>query len=380
MPSRRKILSGIFILINVLVVIKLIYIYGDSASLNSTELSSQIHSGIKSNIQSLNSRENATFVALCRNEDIGAMVTTIISYEDRFNKNYQYDWVFLNNEEFNEEFKTVVTRLVSGKARFGVIPDEHWSYPSWIDQKKAAEERQKLEDAGIIYGGSESYRHMCRFESGFFYRHPLMLEYKYYWRVEPDTKIFCDLDFDVFRYMRENKLKYGFTLAVYEFPETIATLWESTLKFFQMYPKYVHPDNLGRFVTEDQGRSYNGCHFWTNLEIADADFWRGEAYSTYFEYLDHLGGFFYERWGDAPVHSIAASIMLERDEIAHLDFIGYNHPPFQHVPQNFLERNIRCAANPEDTLDWDGFSCLRHFYTAQDQVDSIPAFVERVLY
>jgi hypothetical protein len=35
----------------------------------------------------------------------------------------------------------------------------------------------------VIYGGSESYRHMCRYESGFFFRHPLMMNYEYYWRV-----------------------------------------------------------------------------------------------------------------------------------------------------------------------------------------------------
>lgn len=34
------------------------------------------------------------------------------------------------------------------------------------------------------YPGSLSYRNMCRFNSGFFYRHELMQKYRYYWRVE----------------------------------------------------------------------------------------------------------------------------------------------------------------------------------------------------
>ena len=33
---------------------------------------------------------------------------------------------------------------------------------------------------------------------------------------------------------------------------------------------------------------------WSNFEIADLDFWRGEAYSAFFEYLDSHGGFYYE--------------------------------------------------------------------------------------
>ena len=33
---------------------------------------------------------------------------------------------------------------------------------------------------------------------------------------------------------------------------------------------------------------------WSNFEIASMDFWRSEAYSQYFEYLDSKGGFYYE--------------------------------------------------------------------------------------
>jgi alpha 1,2-mannosyltransferase len=28
--------------------------------------------------------------------------------------------------------------------------------------------------------------------------------------------------------------------------------------------------------------------------MADLDFWRGEAYTAFFEYLDRSGGFYYE--------------------------------------------------------------------------------------
>ncbi len=31
---------------------------------------------------------------------------------------------------------------------------------------------------------SVSYRNMCRFNSGFFYRHPLLQKYRWYWRIE----------------------------------------------------------------------------------------------------------------------------------------------------------------------------------------------------
>jgi hypothetical protein len=33
---------------------------------------------------------------------------------------------------------------------------------------------------------------------------------------------------------------------------------------------------------------------WSNFEIADMDFWRGEAYTAFFDFLDSQGGFYYE--------------------------------------------------------------------------------------
>ena len=33
---------------------------------------------------------------------------------------------------------------------------------------------------------------------------------------------------------------------------------------------------------------------FNNFEIADMDLWRGEAYTAFFDYLDHNGGFYYE--------------------------------------------------------------------------------------
>lgn len=42
----------------------------------------------------------------------------------------------------------------------------------------------QLSDYANDHPGSLPYRNMCRFNSGFFYRHELMQKYRYYWRVE----------------------------------------------------------------------------------------------------------------------------------------------------------------------------------------------------
>jgi alpha 1,2-mannosyltransferase len=74
-------------------------------------------------------RMNATFVTLARNSDVWEIAKSIRHVEDRFNRKFNYDWVFLNDDEFDDEFKRVTSALVSGKTKYGKIPKEHWSFP-----------------------------------------------------------------------------------------------------------------------------------------------------------------------------------------------------------------------------------------------------------
>lgn len=134
-----------------------------------------------------------------------------------------------------------------------------------------------------------------RFNSGFFYRHPLVEKYEYYWRVEPGVEFMCDIDYDPFLYMKENNKKYGWTISLIEYESTIPTLWKTVVSFMQKYPQYIPKNNLLDFISYDGGRSYNLCHFWSNFEIADLKFLRSPEYSAFFDYLDKTGGFFYER-------------------------------------------------------------------------------------
>ncbi|KAF5566794.1 mannosyltransferase involved in n-linked O-linked glycosylation [Fusarium napiforme] len=243
-------------------------------------------------------RVNATFVTLARNSDVWSIAKSIRQVEDRFNRKYGYDWVFLNEKPFDATFKRVTSALVSGKTYYGLIPPENWSFPDWIDQDKAKKVREDMAQRQIIYGDSVSYRHMCRFESGFFFRQPLMMNYDYYWRVEPDIQLYCDLDYDPFKYMMETKKKYSFVLSLPEYIETIPTLWDTTKQFFESNPGHLSPHNSMDFLSDDNGATYNKCHFWSNFEIGDLNFFRSQKYIDYFNHLDQAGGFFYERWGD----------------------------------------------------------------------------------
>lgn len=300
-------------------------------------------------------RENATFLVLCRNHEVYDLLPTLQNVQDRFNNQYNYDWVFLNDEAFDPHFVTTIAAFIPhGRISFGKVPEHHWSYPSWIDQSVARMRRLEMAANAVPYGDSESYRHMCRFFLGFFYEHELVRQYRYYWRVEPEVEFLCDIREDPFAVMRSQGKKYGFTMSMFEYSDTIPSLWDSFV---------AYTGGKGRLssLVQNEDGSYNLCHFWSNFEIAEVALFDNPEYRGLFEHLDATGGFFYERWGDGPVHLLAVLWLLGPSEIHWFDY-GYSHPPYVQCPQDLEFRLAhRCICDPAIDFSFTYQSCTPHF-------------------
>ena len=287
-------------------------------------------------------RINATLLSLVRNSELEDILTSMADLEATWNHKFNYPWTFFNDEPFTEEFKERTSKQTNAECRYELVPKEHWDIPSWINKDLMEASQQALRDKKVAYADMVSYHQMCRWNSGMFYRHPALKDMQYYWRVEPHVEFYCDVDYDVFRYMRDNNKTYGFTVNLYDSPLSVETLWPETLEFLESNKKYLHKNNAMDWLTDNKRRpghnkitgGYSTCHFWSNFEIGDLSFWRSPAYEAYFEHLDRAGGFFYERWGDAPVHSIALGLFEDKSKIHWFKDIGYRHIPFMNCPNS----------------------------------------------
>ncbi|KAL1976082.1 hypothetical protein VTN31DRAFT_4474 [Thermomyces dupontii] len=324
-------------------------------------------------------RANAAFVVLARNKELDGVVDSLRSIERHFNRWWHYPYVFLNDGDFDDNFKETVRNHTSAPVEFGKIDETMWGFPDWIDEEVAREGIRKQGDAAIMYGGLESYHHMCRFYSGFFYKHPLLQKYEWYWRLEPDIKYFCDITYDPFIEMAKHNKTYGFTIAVKELRETVPNM-------FRYASAYMRQNNLTSkglwemFLERDEskdedekkkdplpvdedveipevdpeameGEKYNMCHFWSNFEIARLDFFRSKEYEDFFNMMDRSGGFWMERWGDAPIHSLAAGALLSPKDIHYFRDFGYRHTTIMHCPANAPARQLTREPYLDPTIE-----------------------------
>ncbi|KAK4148422.1 glycolipid 2-alpha-mannosyltransferase 1 [Chaetomidium leptoderma] len=324
-------------------------------------------------------RENAAFVMLARNSEINEARQTIQNIEAQFNQWFNYPVVFLNNEPWDPDFIRELNASVSGKAIFETIPEESWSYPPWMHPESARQSMAQQAKLGVWNGGKESYHHMCRFYSGTFYTLPALAPFKWYWRLEPGVHFTCAITYDPFAAMARHNKTYGFTIALWEEPNTCPSLFRTVDDFRRKHhlpktptwnamldtatagtsPWYLQPfpvrkllGLLGRPHHARSGERWNLCHYWSNFEMADLDFFRSDAYQRLFDHLDRQGGFYHERWGDAPVHSLAVHLLLPPGKLHHFSDFGYHHEPFFQCPGNApggqLPGNEALAGNHEN--------------------------------
>lgn len=287
---------------------------------------------------------NATIVSLVRNNELSSISRTIKRFERKFNSKFNYPYTFINDQPFTDRFKKRMRKFTSAKINYVTIPKELWDKPSSIDVTRETRAMNLMKNHNVAYAQKGSYHNMCRFYLGNFYNVPELQQYKYYWRIEPDVHFYTDLNYDIFKYMEGTKKKYGFTINLYDIDETVASLWPETLRYLNAGDnyKYINPNGAFQWLLENQQNpkknivtgGYSTCHFWSNFEIGDMDFFRGEAYSNWFKFLDSTGNFYYERWGDAPVHSMGLALFADKKDIHWFRDVGYFHDPYVNCPNN----------------------------------------------
>ncbi|MCJ1321437.1 hypothetical protein MMC15_006782 [Xylographa vitiligo] len=275
----------------------------------------------------LSQRPRAALISLVRNSELPGLMQSMRQLEYHWNRKYQYPWIFFNDEPFSDEFKQATQNLTSAKCYYEVVPNEHWSLPDWVDEGRFMNSLEYLGAIGVGKGWMISYRHMSVGSDN-----------------TQQVHFFCDIDYDVFRFMRDNNMKYGFNMNILDDARSFPSLWSRTRSFINAHPELVHPEaDLDWLLDPHNSGDYNNCQFFSNFEVGNLNYFRGEANEKYFDWLDRGGGFYYERFGDAPIHTLSVAMFVPKSEIWFFRDVGYQHDINRHCPPHSAHR---CSCEP----------------------------------
>ena len=299
------------------------------------------------------------------------MLKAMRSVEEHYGV-FEHDWLFCTEKAFSDAVKAEAERIAPGRVHWAKLDlSVGWGVPDWISKEQVAEWQQSFRTPS---GGGfrlaykifcrcvdTAYRpHARRWFSGFAYSHPALAGYDYLWRVDTDAKFDCS-SYDPIQFMAERNLSYGFHRSRPDQFWTMPSLGATLDDFLRDHPDFT-PRNE-QFIRRPDG-SYNGLAFTNNFEIISKRWFESEDYRTVFNYLDrNRTGFFSERWGDAPVRALIASLTLRPDQVAWFGgTLGYRHGmrradwvcPAQSSPFfKYCDCDPKRYANrPGNSLDW----------------------------
>ena len=227
----------------------------------------------------------------------------------------------IDDTTWSHSARATVAGATRATVRFVELSPEEWGTPEHVNQTRFRE----VLAGGSYYGNTEAYRRMCRFFSGPVFLTEALRGYDFAWRMDSHVRYLCDVPApDPLDRMDAAGAVYGYALHMTEHLYTVPTLWETVREFADGRGLSAHLDSAWRIPPGH--RMDKVCHYWNNLEVVRLDFFRAEPYQALFRHLDAAGGFFYERWGDAPVRTFALMLLARPEQVLQFEDVAYQHP------------------------------------------------------
>jgi mannosyltransferase len=247
---------------------------------------------------------NSAIIYLLRSTEIDVIniIRSLNSLYENFLINYNYPVLIFVEKNFTQEFKNEICNNIKFEITF---QDINFKSYSELNDKR-------IPEILITHNGNQKwplgYRSMCRFWTGDFLDNEIISKYKYIWRMDNDAYITNKINYDIFKYMSEKEIAYGYSNICDDEAEVCVDLNDFSKNFF-----------------ENKKINYNWDlykMFTTHVEIINVDILKNSIYYDYYKEIDKTNNFYIKRWGDAPIRYIAIKNMNLKHE--HLN-INYYH-------------------------------------------------------
>jgi hypothetical protein len=247
-------------------------------------------------------------------------LTLLMRYHNRA---FRYPILIAHDEELDGHTRDALGALAAGVSlRFARLRVE---LPSWLAPGSVPES---------VLGFPVAYRHMIRWKVGLLWQMPEVRDYEYIWSLDTDAFLLGPITYDVFGLMKARNATYGYVDVNVETPEVASGLADCMESFLRKQRPSLVPTMLDHFTSRSGpagDRRWDGSKFYTNFQVARADFGRSRRFRALFEHIDRDGGIYRHRWGADPILFLAVTTLLDSEHVVHFDNVPYLH---QHLVAN----------------------------------------------
>ena len=273
-------------------------------------------------------KPRAAIYALTGGPKGGRLLKMLTTLFDKFNDEYHYPIIIFHEAEFHPEI--VKEQFDRPNIFYQQIT---FPQPLHFPEPDPVSVCDRLTDTG--------YRHMCRFHAGMVFTHPIIQGLEYVMRIDSDSELLPPrVTYDLFSFMKEHQLIYGYRTLVIDGGDCVKNLWE-------LAETYARERSIKPTFLHCWPRKQN---FYNNFDISRLDFWQGKQYQDFFHHVDNAGGIYRYRWGDSPIKGLAISLFVPPQSIHMFDDVGYHH--------GYFHCHGRVVSNPQPKPLNRVLSCL----------------------
>lgn len=215
--------------------------------------------------------------------DVDDIIKSLVSMYKYFLIKYHYPVILIVESNFTDEYKSQIINSIPKEIDLQFctitfsIPDHHKKYD--------------IKDILITHNGGQKwplgYRHMCRFWTGEFMNFSEINKFEYIWRMDSDAFLIEPIEYDIFKFMKENQAVYGFSNYTQDEYEVCKNMYEFCSEYFK------NPNCWNPFLM-----------YTTHVEIINIPKLKYSKYYDFYNAVDNTPGFYMHRWGDAPLRLI----------------------------------------------------------------------------
>jgi hypothetical protein len=256
------------------------------------------------------------------------------SLDERFNNRYGYPVVVFHSIDAFDPHSPPLTEAQQTSLRAGSRSTLIFAALNFTEYAAAP---GAAGAPALVYGKSMGYRHMCRFFAGLIAHHPALAEFDFYWRLDSDSRLSENVRYDVFAQLPCHGWRYTYAQTACDAPGVTAGLWQTVASHYAQLTRGGDlAVRLTGILTEHgtcdhseeagaQGPAWNNVIFYNNWEIVDLSWLRSAEYADFFAAVDAAGGFYTNRWGDAPVRTLLVHALLAPEEIHRFSYFRFRH-------------------------------------------------------